>query len=186
MKHLILPCILALALIGCSHSTEPPLSIPSTAKSKLDDIDSLAQTFKQGMRLMSVSSRNVNSGGGASTWQYAYVYPDTTMPPKLYWFHADADGVGFDSISLMGLGSAVITSLWFNRDSALLIAEQNGGAKFRSDNTDYVIVASVGEPLVPDLRTYWNVSYYSNSDNNRFLMFRIDAGTGVVKTYGPD
>jgi len=138
------------------------------------------------MLLISVVGKSVSFDGKAATWQYVYHYPDTIVPPKLYWFHADANGVAFDSISLMGVGSAVITHAWFNSDSAMLIAEQNGGSQFRNNNTNYVIMASVGEPVVPNPTTYWHVSYYSNNDNNKFLLLNIDANTGTVKTYGPD
>lgn len=186
MRGLFVLCIFPLAMIGCPHSTEPPLVVPFTAKSTLDDVNSLARSYKQGLRLVSVSSHDVSSEGIAETWQYAYHYPDTTMPPKLYWFHADANGVGFDSISLMGVGPAIITLPWFNSDSALLIAEQNGGSRFRTDNPDYHITASVGEPVVPNPTTYWTINYYSGSDSNKFLLFIIDANTGEVTTYGPD
>ena len=186
MRNLSLLCVLSMALFGCSHSTEPPLAVPFTAKSKLDAANSLAQSHKQGLRLMSVVTKSAGFKGEAATWQYAYHYPDTIIPPKLYWFHADANGVGFDSVGLMGVGSAVITHSWFNSDSALFIAEQNGGSQFRSNNPTYVISASVGEPVVPNPTTFWWVYYYPSNDNSKFLLFTIDANTGTVKTYVPD
>lgn len=186
MKGLIFLGILVITLIGCSHSTEPPLSVPFTAKSKLNSINSLAQSYKKGVQLMSVSSPSVSSEGQAESWRYSYCCADTVTPPKLYWFHADAKGVGFDSISLMGVGTAIITHAWFNSDSAMLISEENGGAKFRSDNPDYVITASLGEPLAPNPSTYWYIDYYSSSDKSKSVLFIIDANTGAVRTYGPD
>ena len=186
MRSLTFLSILGIILIGCSHSTEPPLTVPVTAAAGLTDVNLLAQSYNKGLRFMSVMSNNVNLDGLSVTWQYTYYYPDTTIPPKLYWFHANSIGVAFDSTSLMGVGSAVITHTWFNSDLAMHIAEQNGGSQFRSNNPNYVIAASVGEPVVPNPTTYWNIGYYSNNDKTKFLLLRIDANTGEVKTYGSD
>ena len=186
MKGVALLGIIALTSGGCTHSTEPPLAVPFTATAMLADVNSLAQSHKDGLLLMSVGSKNVSFEGKSSTWQYAYFFPDTAVPPKLYWFHASSGGAAFDSTSLIGVGSVVITHSWSDSDSALLIAEQNGGSQFRTNNPSYVISASVGEPDVPNPTTYWDISYYSSNDNTKFLLFRIDANTGAAKTYRPD
>ena len=186
MKCLTLLYVLTLALMGCNHSTEPSLAVPITAKSKLGDVDSYAGSHKQGLRLMSVLGGPVNLNGEAATWTYVYSYPDTTLPQKLYWFHCDANHVGFDSVSQTGLGFAMITLPWFNSDSAILIAEQNGGSKFRSDNPDYSITAYVVQSLVANPTTYWQVGYYSTNNISKFIMITIDANTGALATHGAD
>ena len=176
---MFLPGILC---IGCNHSsveTEPnPLPNPNTAVFKLGDVDSLADSFGKGLRLMTVLSQDVHLDGTANTWNY--IYSDTLFPPTSYFFHSTFSNVKFDSTHAMGVGAGFIAHNWFNSDSALIIAEQNGGFQFRNQNPHYTIAASVGVPVVPNPKTCWYITYQSIDNNAILLVLRIDANSGVV------
>lgn len=182
MNHYIVVSVLVLLVAGCTKTTEPPPTAPFTAKWRLAAVDSLAHTYHQGMGLMSVKSDAVGSDGQAATWQFAYLRPDTALPLMQYWFHADAQGVTLDSTTSLPVGISVITHSWCNSDSALLIAEMNGGSRFRSAWSGYVITAGLGQPVVPNATPCWWICYYSSEDRTKFLFLTIDALSGSVKT----
>lgn len=72
-------CVLTVFVVGCSHSTEPPLALPFTAKENLNDANLLGQSYRHGLRLVSVFTENVTVEGVAPTWQYLYYYPCPRM-----------------------------------------------------------------------------------------------------------
>jgi hypothetical protein len=180
MKILTLVGLLAILSFGCSHDSVGPVPIPAplTAAEKLAEVNSLAQSFGVGLRLMAVISNNVKPDGTCDLWQYQYV--DTLMPPRVHWFHSTSLGVVYDSSSALQVGNAVITGRWFNSDSAMIIAEQNGGLGFRSANPRYTIAAALGQPVVPNATTTWYVTYRATDDSSRLLLLAIDANSGVV------
>jgi hypothetical protein len=67
---------------------------------------------------------------------------------------------------------------WFNGDSALGIAERNGGLQFRGQNPHYRITAPLGEPVVPNPKAYWHVTYQSADSPSKILELSIDANGG--------
>jgi hypothetical protein len=176
-----------LAFISCKKSfpvspSENPSSI--TAAFAQPAIDSLAHTLNKELKFMGISSLDVDSSGGSAIWVYRYVNPTAIASAKpMYWFHATAEGVAFDSTGPMLVGSAVITVSWMNSDAALKIAEANGGSVFRSKNPVFTIQAGLGEPVVPNPTTYWYIQYRSTSDSTRMLFMSIDANTGNVYSW---
>ena len=178
MRTSIMFCCLVILWFGCSHNSVGPNPNPvaNTAKYKLADVNSLAESYGKGLRLVIVMSHQVNNDGTSDKWQY--VYTDTAMPHATYWFHADADGAVFDSTTAALIGSGIIYQAWFNSDSALTIADQNGGSQFRTQNPHYTIIASVGEPVVPNPKAYWHVTYQSTDNQSKILELSIDAITG--------
>jgi len=173
-------CLLGILWFGCSHNSVGPNPNPAsnTAKFKLADANSLAASYGIGLRLLTVASHQVNIDGTSNEWQY--VYEDTAMPHNTYWFHNNASGVVFDSTTAALIGSGIIYQTWFNSDSALTIGEQNGGSQFRAQNPHYIIVASIGDPVVPNPKTYWYVTYRSTDDQSKLLALSIDANSGTV------
>ncbi len=180
MKTSIVFCSLVILLFGCSRNSVGPSPSPAsnTAKYNLVDANSIAQSYGKGLRLVIVMGHQVNIDGTSSEWQY--VYTDTAMPHTTYWFHAGASGVVFDSTTATLIGSGIIYQTWFNSDSALTIAEGNGGSQFRTQNPHYTIVASVGEPVVPNPKSYWYITYRSTDDQSKLLALSIDANSGAV------
>jgi len=181
MKTSIMFCLLGILWFGCSHSSVGPNPnlTANTAKYKLPEVNSLAQSYGKGLRLMLASSENVNPDGTSDTWSFQY--SDTSMSPESYWFHCKSNVVGFDSTSPTGVGTGFIDNRsWFNSDSALGIAERNGGSQFRAQNPRYTIVASVGIPVVPNPTTQWYIAYQSTENPATRLLMWIDANTGQV------
>ena len=181
MKTTVMACLLSILWFGCSHNPVSPSPNPeqNTAKYKLGDVDSLAASYGKGLQLMSVSSRNVNQNGTSDTWSFQF--SDTSTPPTSYLFHCKSGDVGFDSTCPTGVGSGFIRNKgWFNSDSALAIAEQNGGSQFRAQNPHFTIMASVGIAVVPNPRTEWDITYQSNDSYSSLLVLRIDAITGAI------
>jgi hypothetical protein len=183
MKASIIICLLGAVCFACNHnpSNPEPGPAPNTAAYKLATVNSLADAYSRGLRLMTVRSNEVNVDGTSETWKYMYV--DTSMPPVCYWFHASPVAVAFDSNTSMMVGIGIISHRWFNSDSALMLAEQNGGSQFRSANPGYTITASLGEPVVPNPSTFWWVTYKSTANNSIFLMLSINADSGTVGRY---
>lgn len=168
-------------LFGCDFGLEGPSLDPNsiTAKQRLDDVMTLAKSHKETLALWTVVGEDVTTGGTSGTWRY--LFADMSQPGPEYWFHATAFEVAFDSTTPMPEGAARITHRWFDSDSALLLAERNGGSQFRNTYPRCTINASVGEPLVPNATTIWWVSYKSQDDRSGFLTMAIDANTGAVQ-----
>ncbi len=186
MKASVLLCILGIVLFGCSDSPvgpDPPAA-PNTAAALFPDVNLLAKAHNKGLRLLTVSSTQVYVDGASEVWHYQYV--DTTAPYAVYWFHANSGGIGFDSNSALTVGIAPVTHAWFNSDSAMRIAERNGGSSFRTDNPNYTIIATLGEPVVPDPATTWWIAYRSADDHSASLLLGIDATTGAVSLRYPE
>jgi hypothetical protein len=187
MKASILLCILGTVLLGCTENSpvgpDPPAA-PITAAARFADVNSLASSYKKGLRLLTVSSTELSTDGFSAVWHFQYV--DTTAPYATYWFHAISSGVGFDSNATLAVGIAPITHGWFNSDSAMRIAERNGGFQFRSDNPNCMITAGLGEPVVPDPATTWWITYRSADDHSVSLLLGIDATTGAISLKYPE
>ena len=180
MKALLVMTVSVVFCGGCKEGAVGPGFIPvdRSAKDKLEEVNSLAESLGKTLRLVSVSSRDIRTDGTSDAWYYQYV--DTSIPTISYWFHASLGAVAFDSTSPTGLGAAVITHFWFNSDRALSVAEENGGAQFRNQNVNCEIVGSVGEAVVPNAVTTWWITYRSKVDKSRTLLFGIDATSGAV------
>ena len=180
MKTSIVLCILGILWFGCSQSPVGPIPDPArnTAKYKLADVDSLAESYGKGLQLVSVTGRNVNTDGTSDTWLFQY--SDTSMPQTGYLFHCKSGVVGFDSTSATGVGAGFINRSWFNSDSALSIAEQNGGSQFRAQNPHHTILASLRIIAVPNPRMMWEITYQSNDSYSSLLVIRIDAISGAI------
>ena len=175
--------ILALLLImeGCNRdSVNNPLIEGNriTAAYNSSKVESLAAQYSDGLLLMSVQSENLDYDGFASKWRFRYSSAGIAVD---YYFHTSAKEVYYDSISTMKLvGSGFIVHQWFDSDQALKIAEESGGRDFRRKNSQYIIEASLGEPVVPNSTAIWYITYRSKSDDTKALALSIDANTGKV------
>ena len=180
MKTLMMSCCFTVLLFGCSqNSVGPgPIPTPNTAMGNLAIVNTLAMSYHQGLRLMLVETGRdgVNIDGRASQWLYVYVTAST--PYATYWFHADTNGIGLDSIGAVPPGSGAITQAWFDSDSALAIAERNGGSQFRAQNPQSTVMAAVAQAVVPNPKSFWYISYYSNDNQEKALQINVDANSG--------
>jgi len=152
-----------------------------TAAYNLRVVDSLAETYSEGLQLLSIRSKNVAFDGYSQKWCFIYSSGGIAFN---YYFHTTANEVIFDSTSSKNIGSAFISHQWFESNEALRIAEKNGGKDFRMKNPEYTIEASLGEPNVPNSTTFWYITYLSKLDSTKSLMLGIDANTrGVTLKY---
>lgn len=180
MRASILLSILGILLSGCSHSSVGPGTNieENTARYKLSDVNALAESYGRGLELISVLSTNVSTDGTSGEWSYQY--SDTSVPPTAYAFHCKNGAVGFDSAYTTDVGEGFINRGWFNSDSALSIAEQNGGSEFRAQNPHNTILASLRDLTGPDPTTMWEIAYQSNDSYLSLLVIRIDAISGAI------
>lgn len=171
-------CVLCM---GCNGSTnEAPVEAEGeiTAAYRIADVNSLTRAVNKGLLLMNVWSEEVNPDGTSERWCYEYVATTlSTLPEPTYYFHATYSTVEFDSNSTLKCCEGIISHKWINSSVALYIAEKNGGSQFRSQNPHYTIRAGVGEPVVPDPKTYWYITYRSKEDRTKLLSLTIDANS---------
>ncbi len=180
MKTFFFTFVLALAWIGCDDVPSGPGPFPEseTAAAQFSSVDSLARSLNKGLRLLTVSGFSVGIDGHCETWHYQFF--DTSQTPVTYWFHACSKGFGFDSTSVLPVGVSAITGHWCDSDSAIHIAEKNGGSDFRGEYPDYSITAVLGEAVVPNSAPTWWITYRCMSDASKSLLVGIDAGTRSV------
>lgn len=184
MRTYFFALLLGGAMLGCGHPSGPSSGIPNpgTAAGRFPSIDSLAKSVNPSLRLMVVRSDKVMPDGFSRVWYYAY--GNTENNTGLYWFHSNSKGIGFDSISEMQPGIGLVTHDWCNSDSAMGVAEREGGADFRDGNSPCTVTASLGELAVTDRITRWWIIYRSR-ENPKGLMFAINASTGRLILTGP-
>lgn len=184
MRILILALLLGSTFVGCSHASGPPSESPDlgTAASEFSSVDSLARSINGSLRLVMVASSRVSPDGFSRVWIYAY--EDIADYSGSYWFHADLKGIKFDSISGLQFSASVITHKWCNSDSAMHVAEREGGADYREENPCCTMTASLGELAIPNAATRWWI-IYNSCKNPMHLLFAIDACTGQVILQGP-
>ena len=129
MKNIIIILTFSLLLYTCKDNSTDS-SLPSqaiTANQRNNAINAYVNSYHVGLRLLSLSTKSINTDGKSSQWSYCYV--DTSFGlHSTYYFHATANEVGFDSTASLLGGPSVITLRWFDSDSALVFAELNGGS----------------------------------------------------------
>jgi len=145
------------------------------ADHNLNIIDSMACAMDSSCALFSVHSDSVNPDGTSLKWYYSF-HSSKVFPPTNYFFHTDQSSVLYDSTNkIMSIGSTFITGKWINSDSAMMLAEHQGGAEFRSANPNYKITAYLGETFLPVTHPTWYIEYYSLDNSAVHLYLGFDA-----------
>jgi hypothetical protein len=163
---------------GCTESGVGPSPVAHTAAEKITEVNALAYSYGKGLRLVTVSAMEVSPDGTADVWNYQYV--DSTLPPTAYWFHSTSGMVAFDSTTPAGVGAGIIRHTWFDSDSAMSIAERNGGIQVRTSHPACTISASLGEPVIPNSSTTWWITYRGIGGAAVSLILGINAVTGEI------
>ena len=184
MKYVTFVFLVCLLIVSCNQNEKEesivsPVLIDSeliTAAFNFQGVESFAHSFSSELKLRSIRSDDVNFNGFSKKWCFEYTSVEID-----YYFHTTHISVGLDSNSTIREdGSAIISHEWMNSNEVLLIAEKNGGEEFRTNNKEYQIIASLGEPLVPNSKTCWYIRYLSLLDNSKKLDISIDATTGEL------
>ncbi len=181
MKNSIFIGIFCIVWFGCNHNsvTQPPAGERITAARRFSDVTSLATTYQRGLAFMTINAVDVDTQGAAMKWSFEFV--DTLENVgSTYCFHAASNEVMFDSTTGLLVGVGRITHRWIDSDSALAIADRNGGSQFRAQNPGYIIVASLGQPVVPNATTDWWITYRSAQNSGTVLLLTIDASADTV------
>lgn len=182
MRLLYLCIGLCLVLPSCQEGS--PIGSPDdsgiglTARDRYDEVQAIAKARDNTVKLVSISTDNMDGSGRSETWSFVY---STTVPPVTwYYFTASHDTVACDSISTRGgaVGAAFITHKWMNSSEAAQIAENAGGRAFRSANSGCTARASLGEPVIPNPRTFWYIIYRSKDNASAYWTMNIDATGG--------
>ncbi len=178
MKNIIIILIFSLFLYACKDNStkSSPSSQVITANQRNSAVTAYANSYNAGLSLLNISTKSIGTDGKASQWSYCYV--DTSLGGHpIYYFHATANEVGFDSTAQLLDGRSVITLRWFDSDSALIFAELNSGSQYRTENPNTTIAASLGQSLSPNPVASWWIIYQGGPI---VLGLRIDANTGTL------
>lgn len=181
MKYISFILLFIIIFLSCKSPISPDKSTLILAGDKKVAVDNLVHSIEENAKLQAIKSADVSIYGTAELWHYRY---QSSASSVYYYLRATIDTVVYDSSSTrIYYGSAFISHEWFDSDSALNLAESNGGDSFRIENHNYIISASLGEPLVPDPSTYWYVKYQLTEDSSQSIFFTIDAVDGTVSIY---
>ena len=139
MKVVKITFIFLIFYLACQRNTNP-LSPPLnngeriTAAYNLSGVESLAKSYSDDLRLLSIICYNIDYDGYTKKWRYIYSAGGIAVD---YYFHSTYYGAEFDSTSTDQYdGPVFITKQWFNSNVALNIAEKNGGKDFRIQNPE--------------------------------------------------
>ena len=167
IKKSIIYMLIFLISYSLSYSSDNLI----TARYNKEIVDSLANSISDSLKLQSIESDSVSIDGTSKFWIFRYISIDSS-----YYFHTELDTAIFDSSShKILIGASIITKNWIDSDSALSLAESQGGYTFRISHPDYIIKASLREPLVPYSYPQWYITYVSKENPDEKILIIINA-----------
>jgi len=99
--------------------------------------DSLVQQLNPEAKLLFIKSDSVFSDGTALSWFYQYMAVSVSSH---YFLHTTFDSAVYDSMNEQILdGPMIIAEPWIDSDSALAIAEEQGGREFRNNHPNSLV-----------------------------------------------
>lgn len=136
--------------------------------------DSLSILIAQDAKLGIVSCSEIDAAGKSESWQYIYISFATL---KEIHFSTKNNEVIYDGLFELKSGIGVLVSPWINSDSALSIAEMNGGEDIRKQFPSCTYSASLFRAGSPPFLCYWKIEY-KLFDETRTIY--INAEDGIV------
>jgi hypothetical protein len=123
------------------------------------EADSIAATIDNNLQIIQIRSNDVDSSGKSDIWNYKYInYKKWTYVNV----HLGMDSVFVDTSQRQISGLSQMALGWIDSDSALAIAEANGGGQFRKKYEDVQIIADLSNYSAgPAKYTEWNITYCS-------------------------
>ncbi len=131
--------------------------------------DSIAHNIDNSSILTLIVGDDVDTTGRSGGWKFGY--KDFAVIARAHSFELDTT---FEWLT----GTAVINSDWIDSDSALFIAEKNGGSEFRKQYSDWSIHAELYSPSGNPFVTYWEILYFRKDFPIFKFFIEIDAETG--------
>lgn len=166
VKNLICLVILALGSWATSSFSQEKVS----AQYYYQRADSIANSLLDEINHIILKSEDVDTLGRSDYWIYAY--------QNLYMYFS-ADSQVIDTTFGEWTGSSFIQKGWFDSDSAVHIAEENGGREFRRLFSDYKIFMDLGHDSASPWTTWW-IIYSSATDKKSKIDLTINALNGTI------
>ena len=148
---------------------------PETAKSHFSAVQSAALALDASAKLITLTGRWVDKDGLSYEW--IYIYSDGSQS-QMYEFHSFADTTfqAYDiTIEEVQPNMPVLPEAWIDSDSALAIAEANGGSEYRNLHPECGIGILLFIPPWTQMEPIWEIFYISEENE---LSFQIDAIRG--------
>ena len=118
--------------------TEPS---PETARSRLTDIETAAQSWSSDAGLVAVHSEYISTSGQSFGWSYLFYSPLFNQFQEFFTFGDMVMSEAFDD--MFEPDSTALPDVWVDSDSAASLAESNGGSDFRTNFVDAEVYASL-------------------------------------------
>ena len=150
-----------------------------TARQILPRVDSIAQSYRSGVQLGSITGDAVDTSGRAVLWTYIYFWLDTSrfLNSIEYYFVGQKDSVKFDHTHALGAGPMVLFQPWMDSDSAVLFGQRYLGTAIRKRYPSCSLNASVSQEPAPPFLGEWWIDYHC-PDSMRTVV--IDATSGAL------
>jgi hypothetical protein len=156
------------------------LSQSFTASHNKAIVDSLVQQLNPDAKLLVIKSDSVFNDGTAMSWFYHYVAYSNSIVSN-YYLHTTFDSAVYDNMNGQLIdGPMIISEPWIDSDSALAIAERQGGIEFRNNHPNYKIRASLGQALIPSSVPEWHIYYVSLLNPADELFINVDANLSNI------
>ncbi len=179
MKHRLWSVSLVLILLLAPQALFAQAFLASHNKAF---VDSVMTTIDSNARLVQIRTDSCLGNGSSRSWTYKYRFADTDTLTN-YLFHTTLSGAVFDSSnSFRTTGDAFVTLPWIDSDSALTLAEERGGATFRTVHPNSSISASLGQAVVPNGHPLWYVLYDPHDTMVNKLAIQVDATDTALAT----
>ena len=167
MKYFILITLYILSLNYIAYSQEKYTAAQFYAKA-----DSIATQNYCQPYLRIIRSEDVNIIGKSEYWNFTY---DSL---KIY---ISRDSIHCTHYDYMLTGATRMDSGWFDSDSALRIAEREGGEAFRLNNPDCKISVDLSKASASPY-TEWSIDYGIDDVYGVYFHICMDALTGEITT----
>ena len=172
MKSLL--SLLFIAVLIQGYYTETPAQ-SFTVRHNNYLADSLIHVINPGAKLLTIASDSNFFGGASHSWHFRYEYWNGEFS-TYYFLHTTYNSVVYDSSNnIPWIGVTLITLPWIDSDSAWVNAEAQGGTDFRLFHQQNIIMASLYEPIVPNMKPTWCISYHSLDNPGDYVYFFVDA-----------
>ena len=145
-----------IAVVLILPSVKVSAEIRMTAGYLKKSVDSLALTYVADVKLALVSCYEMDTTGKSSVWSYIFFSADSL---KEYHFLAQNNQVSFDRAEEIRVGIGVSIEPWIDSDSALSVAEREGGSDIRKLFPNCGITASLTRPVTPSSHCMWVIEY---------------------------
>ncbi len=130
------------ALIGTTYNNLPR----ATARQRFSKIDSLAHNISDDAHLVYARGNLMDEKGSSDRWRY--IYESASLDSLMEFWSLGGHAVFAGKVTLAGIqpDMPAILDDWIDSDSALILAEKQGGQDFRAQFSDWRLDMSLKAP----------------------------------------